>query len=60
MSRTEEIIERVRATVAQSQALRERALIYRANARALTDPAADGQGQLHFVFSAEKQRDIRH
>ncbi|WP_075292400.1 hypothetical protein [Pararhizobium arenae] len=59
MSRTEEIIERVRATVAQSQALRERAMIYRANARTLTDPAPNRNGQLHFVFSREPET-VRH
>ncbi|MDQ0318934.1 hypothetical protein QO002_001072 [Pararhizobium capsulatum DSM 1112] len=60
MSRTEEIIERVRATVAQSKALRQRALIYRANARQLTEPATDRNGQFHFVFSMENDETIRH
>ncbi len=59
MTRTEEVIERVRATVAQSKALRERALVYRANARLLTEPA-DRNGQFHFVFSTEKADTIRH
>lgn len=60
MTRTEEIIERVRTTVAQSKALRERALIYRANARVLTEPATDKNGQFHLVFSVEKSGTVRH
>lgn len=60
MSRTEELIERVRATVARSQALRERALAHRANTQRLTQPAQDRNGQLHFVFATEQQNVVRH
>lgn len=59
MTRTEEIIERVRTTVAQSKALRERALVYRANARLLTEPP-ERNGQFHFVFSTEQADTLRH
>ena len=60
MSRTEELIERVRATVARSQALRERALAHRANTQRLTQPAQDKNGQLHFVFATGQQDGTRH
>lgn len=60
MSRTEELIERARATVARSQALRERALAYRANTQRLTQPAQERNGQLHFVFATAQDKAARH